>query len=134
MAVPTRLPEIQRRRRGHNFYPPKAVAARIPRLYGTEDVPLADKVIHLHYFTGSCDWWIAELDPETGEAFGFACLNGDRDTAEWGYASLPELEAVCVRKPMDLPGAFYDIVVERDCHFYSDPFRVVVPWRPTGLK
>ncbi|HUY98602.1 MAG TPA: DUF2958 domain-containing protein [Verrucomicrobiae bacterium] len=133
MAVTTRLPETQRRRRGHNFYPPKAVAARIPRLYGTEDVSLADKVIHLHYFSPSCDWWIAELDPETGEAFGFACLNGDRAMAEWGYVSLPELEAVNIRRPL-FAGASYDIVVERDRGWTPQPFARAVPWRPSGLR
>ena len=32
---------------------------RIPRLYQTEDIPLKDKLIYLHFFIGSCDWFIA---------------------------------------------------------------------------
>jgi hypothetical protein len=36
--------------------------ATIPRLYETENVPLKDKVIHLHFFIGGCDWYIAEFD------------------------------------------------------------------------
>jgi hypothetical protein len=51
---------IQRDRRGHDFYPPAAEAASIPALYGTEDIPIGEKVLHLHYFAGACGWWVAE--------------------------------------------------------------------------
>jgi hypothetical protein len=54
-------------------------------------VPLAEKVIHLDYFIGGCDWYIAELDPEDLLGFGYGNL-GDPDEA--GYVSLDELEAV----------------------------------------
>jgi len=37
---------------------------RIPRLYETENVPLKDKLIYLHFFIGGCDWYIAEYDGE----------------------------------------------------------------------
>ncbi len=36
--------------------------AKIPRLYETEDVPAKNKVIHLHFFIGNSDWFIAEYD------------------------------------------------------------------------
>lgn len=65
--------------------------ARIPKLYETENVPLAEKIIYLHFFLGSCDWYIAEYDGED-LFFGYAILNGDRDNAEWGYISLSELK------------------------------------------
>jgi hypothetical protein len=68
----TRPAQTQRQRRGHDFYPP--VASAIPALYGTEDTPTREKVLHAHYFAAACDWWIAEYDPATGEAFGYACL------------------------------------------------------------
>jgi hypothetical protein len=101
----TRPADTQRERRGHDFYPDAEQAATIPPLYGTEDVPAAEKVLHLHYFAAACDWWIAEYDPATGEAFGYACL-GDPQNAEWGYLHLPELEQVNVHDGL--------LIVERD--------------------
>ena len=44
--------------------PSKERLARIPKLYETEDVPLKDKLIHLHFFIGGCDWYVAEYDGE----------------------------------------------------------------------
>ena len=73
--------------------PPAEVLARIPGLYRTEPVPTGDKTIWLHYFAGPCDWWVAEYDPASGDAFGYACL-GDPDNAEWGYTNLADLEAL----------------------------------------
>ena len=92
--APRAFPEQHRRERGHGFYPPADQLAAIPPLYGSEDVAIADKVIHLHYFVRDCDWWIAEYDPATGDAFGYARLHGDDTNAEWGYVNLPELEAL----------------------------------------
>jgi len=62
----------------------------MPKTYATEgkDAPTA----HLHYFTGSWDWYITEKDaePEQAQAFGFVkselCPEG-----EWGYISLEEI-------------------------------------------
>jgi hypothetical protein len=104
-------PETQRRRRGHDFWPPADELARIPAFYATESRPIEDKVLWLHYFVGGCDWWVAELDCAAVEAFGYACLD-DPQNAEWGYVDLAELEAV----------AGQDLwIVERDLH-----------WRPTN--
>ena len=80
--------ERHRTVRGHHFYPPAEVLARIPGLYGTEPVPTGDKTIWLHYFAGPCDWWVAEYDPASGDAFGYACL-GDPDNAEWATPTSP---------------------------------------------
>jgi len=67
----------------------------IPLLYATEHVPLMDKTIHLHFFLGGCDWYICEYDG--GELyFGFACLNGDLEMAEWGFISASDLKAIKV--------------------------------------
>lgn len=88
------LIETRRAERGHDFYPPANVLASVPALYDTEQVPAEDKTVHLHYFVADCDWWIAELDPDSGLAFGYLRLHGDDANAEWGYVSLPELEAI----------------------------------------
>ena len=65
---------------------------RIPRLYETEQIPLAEKMIHLHFFIGGCDWYIAEFDGED-IFFGYAILNDDLECAEWGYVSFEELKS-----------------------------------------
>jgi hypothetical protein len=44
--------------------PTKEELANIPRLYETENIPLKDKIIHMHFFIGGCDWFIAEYDGE----------------------------------------------------------------------
>ena len=67
--------------------------ARLPRLYQTENTPINDTLIHLHFFIGSCDWFIAEYDGED-LFFGFAVLGGDWGIAEWGYGSFNELKDI----------------------------------------
>ncbi len=102
------LTETLRRRRGHRFFPSAAQARAIPALYETEDVPASDKTLHVHYFAGGCDWWLAEYDPITGTGFGYACL-GDPQNAEWGYVDLTELETIMVQGGL--------VVIERDLHW-----------------
>lgn len=102
--------EVNKRRRGHRFYPPQAVARKIPALYATENHPLTHRVAHVHYFTPSRDIYIIELDPESGRAFALITEAGQH---EWGYVSLPEMEAVNVR-PVNAP---FGIVIERDCYW-----------------
>ena len=68
---------------------------KIPRLYETENVPLQDKLIYLHFFIGGSDWYIAEFDGQD-LFWGFAILNGDYEMAEWGYISFSELRDLSV--------------------------------------
>ncbi len=72
--------------------PGKEQLAKIPRLYDTEKINGNDKIIYLHFFIGSCDWYIAEFDGED-LFFGFAILN-DPQNAEWGYISFKELDEI----------------------------------------
>ena len=67
--------------------------AHIPALYETDGDGSAQCLLHYFDTRGSADWYIFELDPETGEAFGFTTLSGDftDPDAEWGYIWLPEL-------------------------------------------
>lgn len=76
--------------------PSKERLDKIPRLYATEKVPVPDKLIYLHFFIGSCDWYIAEYDGDD-TFFGYAILNGDLECAEWGYVSFAELKEVRVQ-------------------------------------
>jgi len=66
---------------------------KIPRLYETENIPAEDKMIHLHFFIGSSDWYVAEFD-SIDTFFGYVILNGDLQCAEWGYFSFAELKDI----------------------------------------
>lgn len=59
-----------------------------PKFYETEGIKLEDKIITAHYFVGNFDAYLIELDPATGEAFGYIGFNRD---FELGYFSIPEL-------------------------------------------
>jgi hypothetical protein len=107
--------EKHRQLRGHRFYPTAAECDSIPTLSATEEVAMADKVVHLHYFVGGCDWWVVELDEESALAFGYACL-GPAIDAEWGYFSLVELEDIVAEHVASVP-----MYVERDLHWRPRP-------------
>ena len=81
--------------------------SKIPKYYSSEEVPLKEKMIYMHFFLGGCDWYAAEYDPESRIFFGFAILNDDLEMAEWGYFSLQEL--------CDVKVEFLE--VDRDLHF-----------------
>jgi hypothetical protein len=93
--------------------PTKKELSKMPALYSTDAIPLKEKVIHMHFFIGGCDWYVAEYDPEEQIFFGFAILNGDLEMAEWGNVSFKEL---CELK-------FKFLEVDRDLH-----------WKPTKAK
>ena len=52
--------------------PSKQKLSKLPLLYSTEHVPLEDKLIHLHFFIGGCDWFIAEIDEDLDLMFRLA--------------------------------------------------------------
>ncbi len=87
--------------------PSKEELNRLPRLYETENLPLAEKPIGMHFFLAGCDWWISEFDGED-LFFGYAVLNGDEEMGEWGSISLTELKSLKIG-----PG----IEVDRDLHW-----------------
>lgn len=89
--------------------PSKEQLAKIPKLYQTEGMLLKDKPIHLHFFLGGCDWYIAEFDGDD-TFFGYALINNDLENAEWGYISFAEL------KEIKVPPGF-----EIDCEVYEEP-------------
>jgi len=71
--------------------PTDAELRTLPPLYSSESTPLKEKVIHMHFFIGGCDWYATEYDQQDQLFFGFAILNNDLEMAEWGYFSLKEL-------------------------------------------
>lgn len=64
----------------------------MPKPYETTEQGIAAPV-SLHYFKGGSDWYIVEKDSseEQLQAFGYACLNGDKINAEMGYINIEEL-------------------------------------------
>ena len=92
--------------------------AKVPRLYETENVPVKDKIIHMHFFLASSDWFIAEFDGDD-TFFGFVCLNGWKDCAEWGYISFKELRELRVKQPIlfDCEKRFMPLEVDRDVYW-----------------
>jgi hypothetical protein len=90
--------------------PTKEQLAKLPRLYETEDTPLQDKLIHVHFFIGGCDWYIAEHDGED-LFWGYANLNDD-SMAEWGYISFQELKEIKIQGGLEI-----------DCEIFDPPRR-----------
>ena len=80
---------------------------RLPRLYSTDDVPLHEKVIHMHFFLGGCDWYVAEYGPEERIFFNYAILNSDFQNAEWGYTSFDELRELRTRQGFEVDRELY---------------------------
>jgi hypothetical protein len=113
--------ETQRERRGHAFLPPPDELAVMPKLYQTEPVGAADKIIVVHYFAASADWWLAEIEPDHEDGplgFGYVRYQSMPEGAEWGYVSLAELEQVNAHGGL--------VIVERDLHWRAGKFSEVV--------
>jgi hypothetical protein len=91
--------------------PAREVLRRIPGLYQTEEIPLRDKPIYLHFFIGGCDWYVAEYDGHD-LFFGYAILNSDTELGEWGYISFEELRRIRI------PPGF-----EVDCEVFIEPVK-----------
>ncbi len=77
--------------------PAKEKLATIPKLYATENVPLKDKIIHLHFFIGGTDFYIAEFSEDEDLFWGFVILNEDLQNAEWGLISFSEIKFIKVQ-------------------------------------
>ena len=67
-----------------------AAFVTMPQVYEQESLG-EYAIVHLHYFTGSADWYITErdLDGPQHQAFGLTDLFGDG--GELGYISIAEL-------------------------------------------
>ena len=65
--------------------------SEIPGLYETQEIPPMNRVIHMHFFFGRYDWYIAEYDGKDS-FFAYTILNRDMENAVWGYISYKELK------------------------------------------
>jgi hypothetical protein len=90
---------------------------RIPVLYSTEGVKAGEKLIYMHFFLGSSDWFVVEFDGDD-RFFGFVCLNGWREFAEWGYFSFKELKELQMKQPIVVDGRRDVLFLEVECDEY----------------
>lgn len=67
---------------------------KLPKLYETEEIPIKNKIIHMHFFIFATDWFIAEYDSKNKIFWGFVILNGDEQNAEWGYIPFSEIKEI----------------------------------------
>ncbi len=74
--------------------PTQKQLARLPKLYETDKTPIPDKIIHMHFFLGGCDWYACEYDEIDKLFFGYVILNSNTQCAEWGVFSLEELKSI----------------------------------------
>ncbi|MBN1516630.1 DUF2958 domain-containing protein [Candidatus Sumerlaeota bacterium] len=92
--------------------PTERQLSALPSLYSTENVPLEEKIIHMHFFLGGCDWFMAEYDPTDRLFFGYVILNDDLENAEWGYTSFDEMRSIRTRHGLE---------IDRDLHWHPNP-------------
>ena len=89
---------------------PAEILEAVPRLYQTDGISGADKVIHAAYiipFRSTWTWYLTEYDPETKDGFGLVL----GDEAEWGYFNLNELQELQAERLVleDFPKTFREI-------------------------
>jgi len=85
----------------------KEVLKALPPLYANEGKTPEETLVPMKLFNpaGSQTWFVTELDPTTGEAFGY--VTGMHED-ELGYISIPELQAFRGR---------FGLGIERDMHW-----------------
>lgn len=113
------FPEINREIRGHAFY---ENLENVPALYETEEIPVEDKIVKAHYFAQSCDFYVVEINPEDGEAFGYTKFAAF-ESGEWGYIDLPTMES---NKTL---ASGLGLVIERDLYWSEEKFSEVLKQR-----
>lgn len=99
--------------------PSQEELAKLPPFYSSEPTPIEDKIIYMHFFLGSADWYVAEFDGQD-TFFGFVNL-GDPMNAEWGTFSLQELDEINIG----------GIEVDRELHWQPTKFSEIVK-KPGG--
>ena len=88
----------------------EAIKKATPALYANEGRTPDETPITAKFFTpdSSWTWYMTEMDPEQGLAYGYTRNDAMPDCAELGYFSLEELRTL--RGGLGLP-------VERDRHY-----------------
>jgi len=68
-----------------------ALVEDMPKLGETDNLKWHPLI--LHYFAGSCDWYVCEWDG-MNTFFGYVILNNDLLSSEWGYIDRADLFSV----------------------------------------
>ena len=102
--------------------PSEKELAKIPKL-GVQDGKGKDIMIHMHFFMGNSDWYVAEFDGKD-TFFGFVCLNGWKDLAEWGYFSFKELKELKAKTTIKFDGELVSVPMEVDRNMHWTPKKV----------
>lgn len=108
------MDQVRRHRIGRTKFLPATVLNSAPPLYQTEHTK--DAVVVAKWFNpmGRGTWFMTELDPVEGRAFGYVVSNLGSDCDEYGYFMLGELAALRLR---------FGMRIERDIH-----------WRPVPMS
>ena len=77
--------------------PNKERLAKIPKMFETDNIPLADKLIYLHFHIFNFDWYIAEYDGEDLFWGYYSIIYGETEIAEWGYFEYSHLKKAKAR-------------------------------------
>jgi hypothetical protein len=96
-----------------------AIKKKLPALYSTENVALADKVLVVKFFSpwGRGTWYGVEFDG-VDTFFGYCVSSLGPDCDEWGNFSLSELQSI--------RGQF-GLGIERDTSWEPTKFSEAVP-------
>ena len=88
----------------------KEIIKKLPKLYATESIPLADKEIVCKFFNpcGVGTWYVLEGQVEGDDFLFFGLV--DLHEKEFGYFSLNELQSIRLS---------FGLTIERDIHFSS---------------
>lgn len=71
--------------------PTESGLAGICRVNEGTEVPLEDRIVHMHFFCDGRDWYLVEYDPVRRVFFGLFVPDKDNLNARWGHFSLEEL-------------------------------------------
>ena len=112
--------------------PPQKVLDQLPQLHATAQSPAEEIIIHMHFFCGPCDWFVAEHKEHEGEHYFFGFVNlGDPINAEWGQFTLSQLSItipggtpVIDAETKELIGRV-PVFVEWDEYWTAKPFREI---------
>lgn len=112
--------------RGHRLVDASVLGA--PPIYAMDEVPLAEVPVHAHFVSAAGDWWLTELDVDTGEGFGVARLADG--APELGYFSLGEFVEF---KPGSGQSNGLPVGIERDLHWDQRPLGEIAALRDWGM-
>jgi hypothetical protein len=95
------------------------ILKQLPPLYATENVPVADKVVVVKFFTmfSNWTWYAVEFD---GDDLFFGLVDGLE--REWGYFSLRELRSIGY-----MSGNQFVPTIERDLYFEPKTVKEIFP-------